>query len=150
MFPAKYYEFHKKQVYNFQLNRYYSLGFARYEDMKEAGKKIPPIYYYVDSSSPTDKVVAEAAKFQLEQVGIPIDLQFMSHVIWFDEIVRDPNLEWDTAAIDCGFARDPGLGFIGFLTDSGIAPDGKSLGGYSNPEFDRWLIEAESTLDETE
>jgi ABC-type transport system substrate-binding protein len=120
------------------------------EAEKEAGKKIPPIYYYVDSSSPSDKAVAETAKFQLEQVGIPIDLQFMSHVIWFDGILKDPSLEWDTAAIDCGFARDPGPGFIRFFTDSGIAPDGKSLGGYSNPEFDRWVIEAESALDERE
>ncbi len=39
-FPITYHKFHKKQVYNFQLNRFYSLGFARYEDMVEAGKNI--------------------------------------------------------------------------------------------------------------
>ena len=118
------------------------------EAEKDAGKKIPPIYYYVDSTSSADKAVAESAKFQLEQVGIPVNLQFMSHVIWFDGLVRDPNLDWDTAAVGVGFAEDPGSGFSSFFTDSGIAPDGKSLGGYSNPEFDRWIIEAESSLDE--
>ena len=72
----------------------------------------------------------------------------MSHVIWFDGIVRDPKMEWDTAATGLSFAEDPSLGFVAFYTDSGIAPDGKSLGGYSNPEFDQWVIKAESTLDE--
>jgi alpha-beta hydrolase superfamily lysophospholipase len=39
-FPVKYHEFHKDQGINFQLNRYYSFGYARFEDMKEAGQKI--------------------------------------------------------------------------------------------------------------
>ncbi len=39
-FPVGYYQFHKDQVYNFQLNRWHSLGYARFEDMKEVGKKI--------------------------------------------------------------------------------------------------------------
>jgi pimeloyl-ACP methyl ester carboxylesterase len=38
--PVGYHNFHKKQVYNFQFNRWYSLGFARFEDMKEAGERI--------------------------------------------------------------------------------------------------------------
>jgi hypothetical protein len=39
-FPAGYHKFHKEQVFNFQLNRQYSLGYARFEDMKEVGPKI--------------------------------------------------------------------------------------------------------------
>ncbi len=39
-FPVGYEEFHKDQAYNFQLNRYYSMGIGRFEDMKEAGQKI--------------------------------------------------------------------------------------------------------------
>lgn len=38
--PVGYHEFHKDQLFNFQLNRWYSLGYARYDDMKEAGLKI--------------------------------------------------------------------------------------------------------------
>ena len=34
-FPVGYHKFHKKQVYNFQLNRWYSIGFARFEDMQK-------------------------------------------------------------------------------------------------------------------
>jgi len=39
-FPIGYYDFHKDKGFNFQLNRWYSIGFARYEDMKEAGQRI--------------------------------------------------------------------------------------------------------------
>jgi len=40
IFPAGYEDFHKDQAYNFQLNRYYSMGLGRFEDMKDAGQKI--------------------------------------------------------------------------------------------------------------
>ena len=72
----------------------------------------------------------------------------MSRANWYDKLLRDPKLEWDTATIGFGFAEDPSLEFIRFFTDSGIAPDGKSLGGYSNPEFDQWVIRAEGALNE--
>jgi pimeloyl-ACP methyl ester carboxylesterase len=39
-FPVGYRTFHKKQLYNYQLNRPYSLGYARAEDLEEAGKRI--------------------------------------------------------------------------------------------------------------
>ncbi len=39
-FPVGYHKFHEKQLYNFQLNRWYSIGYARLEDMLEAGKNI--------------------------------------------------------------------------------------------------------------
>ena len=40
VFPVEYYEFHKDQGFNFQLNRWYSMGYARFEDIKEVGQKI--------------------------------------------------------------------------------------------------------------
>ena len=42
-FPVGYQEFHKDRGYNFQLNRYYSMGLGRFEDMKVAGQKINSI-----------------------------------------------------------------------------------------------------------
>ena len=39
-FPVGYHEFHKDQLFNYQLNRPYSLGYARFEDMEEAGQKV--------------------------------------------------------------------------------------------------------------
>ncbi|MFC2069254.1 alpha/beta hydrolase [Chloroflexota bacterium] len=39
-FPVGYHEFNKHKGLNFQLNRYYSMGNATFEDMQKAGKKI--------------------------------------------------------------------------------------------------------------
>jgi pimeloyl-ACP methyl ester carboxylesterase len=39
-FPVGYQRFHRKQLYNFQLNRPYSLGYARHQDLIEAGQRI--------------------------------------------------------------------------------------------------------------
>ena len=39
-FPRGYRMFHKEQLFNYQLNRWYSLGYARWEDIEEAGRKI--------------------------------------------------------------------------------------------------------------
>jgi pimeloyl-ACP methyl ester carboxylesterase len=39
-FPVGYHRFHKSQVYNFQLNRWYSLGFFRYLDIALIGERI--------------------------------------------------------------------------------------------------------------
>ena len=39
-FPIGYHKFHKDQLFNFQLNRWYALGYARFEDMERAGKRI--------------------------------------------------------------------------------------------------------------
>ena len=38
--PVGYHEFHKSQVFNFQLNRWHSFGYARFEDMQAAGRRI--------------------------------------------------------------------------------------------------------------
>jgi pimeloyl-ACP methyl ester carboxylesterase len=39
-FPVGYQEFHREQLFNYQLNRWYSFGYARLEDMREAGQHI--------------------------------------------------------------------------------------------------------------
>jgi len=39
-FPVGYHKFHKDQLFNFQLNRWHSLGYAKFEDFVEAGKNI--------------------------------------------------------------------------------------------------------------
>ncbi|MFH0990929.1 MAG: alpha/beta fold hydrolase [bacterium] len=40
VFPVGYHRFHKDQLFNFQLNRWYSLGYAKYEDCVEAGNNL--------------------------------------------------------------------------------------------------------------
>lgn len=39
-FPVGYHRFHRKQLFNYQLNRWHSFGYARVEDMEEAGRRI--------------------------------------------------------------------------------------------------------------
>ncbi len=38
--PVGYHEFNKNQLFNYQLNRWYSFGYTRFEDMEEAGQRI--------------------------------------------------------------------------------------------------------------
>ena len=40
VFPVGYHRMHKTKIIDFQLNRWYSFGYARLEDMIEAGKRI--------------------------------------------------------------------------------------------------------------
>ncbi len=40
VFPVVYHHFHKNKVYNYQLNRWYSLGFMNYEDIRSIGSTI--------------------------------------------------------------------------------------------------------------
>ncbi|MFC2079116.1 alpha/beta hydrolase family protein [Candidatus Bipolaricaulota bacterium] len=42
-FPIGYHKFHTKKAFNFQLNRFHSMGFARFEDMEEAGRNVDSI-----------------------------------------------------------------------------------------------------------
>jgi ABC-type transport system substrate-binding protein len=57
-------------------------------------------------------------------------------------------MEWDMGGYGLAFAIDPSIGFTMFETNSGAAPDGKSLGGYSNPSMDQWLLKAGASLSE--
>ena len=40
IFPIGYHKFHRKQVFNFQLNRWYSLGYSSFEDVRDVGQRI--------------------------------------------------------------------------------------------------------------
>ena len=40
IFPVGYNNFHKNRLFNFTMNRWFSIGYARQEDMFEAGKNI--------------------------------------------------------------------------------------------------------------
>jgi len=114
---------------------------------KDAGKKIPPLYW-LDTNSPTGKNIGEPAKIQLAQIGVTVDLHLLSHAIWYEKGYRNPKVEWDTFGYGLGFGLDPTLGFMTFATNSGTHADGKSHGGYSNPEFDQWLQKAEQASTE--
>jgi cationic peptide transport system substrate-binding protein len=90
------------------------------------------------------------AKIQLGQIGVPLNLQILPRGIFTDKLLRDPKIEWDMAQFGIGFGLDPYVGFIYFMTDSGYGADGKSLSGYSNPEFDGWIQKAIKSMEEGE
>jgi len=48
-FPVGFHEFHPDQGFNFQLNRWHSLGIARKEDLEEAGKNISDVEEWKDA-----------------------------------------------------------------------------------------------------
>ncbi len=112
---------------------------------KEAGKKVPPIFW-LDSNAAPQVRTAEMAQGQLSLVGIKLDLNLLSQAIWYEKLLRNPKIEWDMGGYAMGPAVDPMNSFNTFATDSKVGADGKSLGGYSNPEFDKWLTKAESAL----
>ncbi|NWG33211.1 MAG: hypothetical protein HXY42_02115, partial [Chloroflexi bacterium] len=45
--PVGYFKFHKDAFINYQLNRWYSLGFTRKEDIEKVGKEIKTFEDYV-------------------------------------------------------------------------------------------------------
>ncbi len=116
---------------------------------KDAGKKIPPIFW-VDAAMAPNQSISEMAKAQLAQIGVPVNLQILSVALWADKVVRDPKMEWQIGGYGLAFAIDPSIGFTMFETDSGAAPDGKSLGAYSNPEFDKAIRRSEAARTEEE
>lgn len=60
IFPVGYHKFHKKQVFNFQLNRWHSIGFTRFEDMKEVGQKVKTMGdWKIEMIKLADKALAE-------------------------------------------------------------------------------------------
>ena len=48
-FPVGYHQFHPDRGFNFQLNRWYSMGFARLENLEEAGQKISGVEDWKDT-----------------------------------------------------------------------------------------------------
>jgi peptide/nickel transport system substrate-binding protein len=113
---------------------------------KDAGKKIPPIYW-LSQGNATGRTMGELVKLQLAQLGVTLNLQLLPPANWYEKGYGTPVREWDLFGYGLAYGLDPALGYMTFATDSGAHRDGKSLGGYSNPEFDQYLIKAENAPD---
>ncbi len=48
-FPVGYYQFHNQKVFNYQLNRWYSIGLARFEDCIHMGKEIKNFHDWTET-----------------------------------------------------------------------------------------------------
>jgi peptide/nickel transport system substrate-binding protein len=116
---------------------------------KDAGKKIPPIYW-LDNDGVDRRALGELAKIQLAQIGVPLNLQILPRGVYISKLLRDPKIEWDMAQNGIGFGCEAYVGLGYYMTNSGSGADGKSLGGYSNPEMDRWVNKAVEAMGEEE
>ena len=84
-FLVGYHEFHKDQVFNFQMNRWHSFGYAWFEDMQEAGRKI---HTFADWKAEMLKLVEKAvAEERL------MNAAFYYRATEFYALLGDPNKE---------------------------------------------------------
>jgi ABC-type transport system substrate-binding protein len=113
---------------------------------KDAGEKIPPIKLILINKSP-DKEIAELVKTSLGMIGVPVNIKMLSFVNYSRTLGRDKKMDWDIGGHAHGFNPSPSRGFTYFVTNSRTGADGKSIGGYSNPEFDKWVKIFESATD---
>jgi pimeloyl-ACP methyl ester carboxylesterase len=99
--PIGYHSFHKDQAFNFQLNRWYSLGYGRFEDLESAGEQIDnPENWKTTMLAQAENAITEsrflnaayyfrAAEFFLAQNDpdkIPIHQKFIHY---FNEVFGD-------------------------------------------------------------
>ena len=114
-FPVGYHEFHEKQIFNFQLNRWYSLGYARFEDMQEAGGRINSFAEWkAEMLRQAEKAVAEdrlmnaafyyrAAEFYTSHDDPDKALLYDRFIDLFYNVFRDEGIERFTVPYDGAF-----------------------------------------------
>lgn len=79
-FPVGYHNFHKDRSINFQLNRFYSCGYAKFDDMVEAGRSIKTaedwkdqFIMYAKRSEEDGKLINAAYYYRAAEFYIPPD-----------------------------------------------------------------------------
>ena len=103
--PIGYHDFHKKEAFNFQLNRFYSMGCARLEDMEDVGQKIDSIEeWHTEMLRLSELAVAEgrlmnaamyyrAAEFYLTRSNPEKELLYDKSIDAFNMAVKDDGIE---------------------------------------------------------
>jgi pimeloyl-ACP methyl ester carboxylesterase len=84
-FPVGYHRFHGKQLFNYQLNRWHSFGYARFEDMEEAGRRI-------ENFDDWKRVMVELAE-RAESEGRLVNAAFYYRAAEFYTFRDDPDKE---------------------------------------------------------
>ncbi len=62
--PIGYHKFHKNKFLNYQLNRWYSLGFSRLEDIQSIGSRIKSFEDYIREFQKASKVAIEESRLK--------------------------------------------------------------------------------------
>lgn len=116
-FPVGYHQFHRSQVFNFQLNRWHSFGYARFEDMQEAGQRINS---FADWQA---EMVRQAERAAAE--GRMVNAAFYYRAAEFYTFEQDPEKQrlYDRFAELFGEAfRDEGIERTGVAYEGGVLP----------------------------
>ena len=104
-FPIGFHEFHKKKPFNFQLNRFHSVGFARFEDMEDVGQKVDSIEdWKTEMLRQAELAVAEgrlmnaatyyrAAEFYLERSDPEKELLYDKSIDAFNMAFKDDGID---------------------------------------------------------
>ncbi|MBU4535638.1 MAG: alpha/beta hydrolase [Euryarchaeota archaeon] len=128
-FPVGYHKFHQNQLFNYQLNRWYSWGYARLEDMEYAGLKI-------DNFQDWKNIMIKLAQTALQQDRL-INAAFYYRAAEFYTFSHDPDKEilYDKFCdLFYNIFQDEGLERFkvpyhdGFLPVIKTSPEGKSKG----------------------
>lgn len=85
VFPVGYHPFHRNQLYNFQLNRWHSLGYLPYEAMVTAGKKVSDFRTWKTEMS-------QLAELALAQENL-VEAAFYYRAAEFYTMLGDPDKE---------------------------------------------------------
>jgi pimeloyl-ACP methyl ester carboxylesterase len=114
-FPVGYRAFHKSQVYNFQLNRWYSFGYTRLEDMEYVAPRINSFAEWkAEMLLQAEKAVAEgrlmnaafyyrAAEFYVFEEDPDKERLYDRFIELFDEAFKDEGIERYTVPFEDSF-----------------------------------------------
>jgi len=100
--PVGYHRFHGKQLFNYQLNRWHSFGYARYEDMEKAGRRIGDF-------SDWKRVMVELAERALSE-GLRMNAAFYYRAAEFYTFRDDPDKGWRDSRCPTGAPSCPPSG----------------------------------------
>jgi len=98
-------------------------------------------------------LIGELFQYYLAQADIEVEVHNTELGVWLDAWSERPPKTWDVILEAWGCGPDPdGLLFEEFYSRPGAPteaePEGQSNGaGYVNPDVDRWLLEARTTVD---
>jgi len=104
-FPVGYHEFNQDKAFNFQLNRWYSMGYARFEDVKTVGQRIESFdNWKTEMLSLADLAVSEnrflhaafyyrAAELFITEEDPEKEILYYKFIEYFYKAVKDTNLK---------------------------------------------------------
>ena len=105
VFPIGYYKFNKNKAYNFQMNRFHSMGYARLEDFQKVGADIKTFDDWVNAmvglaelALSEDRILDaayyyRAAEFFIVEGDVKKEILYNKFIHYFNEATADENIE---------------------------------------------------------